>query len=228
MPHPPPPPRLTRPSQQQTARTSGARSPPQRNGVEALQTTVRIDVEQLDTLMNMVGELVIDRTRVSQLSRLLQGRFKEDEYVSALAETSTHIAKVVDELHESMMSVRMLPVGLLFSKFPRLVRDLSRDLDRQVTLAVEGEDTEIDRSVIEKIKDPLVHLIRNSVDHGIEPAEERAALASRRHRASSSPPLTSRARSSSRSRMTVAASTPSVSSRQPSRRARSAPKWPSA
>lgn len=143
--------------------------------VEALQTTVRIDVDQLDALMNMVGELVIDRTRVSQLSRLLQGRFKEDEYVGALAETSTHIAKVVDELHESMMSVRMLPVGLLFSKFPRLVRDLSRGLDRQVTLAVEGEDTEIDRSVIEKIKDPLVHLIRNSVDHGIEPAEERAA-----------------------------------------------------
>jgi two-component system, chemotaxis family, sensor kinase CheA len=125
--------------------------------------------------MNMVGELVIDRTRVSQLSRLLQGRFKEDEYVSALAETSMHIAKVVDELHESMMSVRMLPVGLLFSKFPRLVRDLSRDLDRKVTLAVEGEETEIDRSVIEKIKDPLVHLIRNSLDHGIEPAEERAA-----------------------------------------------------
>ena len=143
--------------------------------VEALQTTVRIDVEQLDALMNMVGELVIDRTRVSQLSRLLQGRFKEDEYVGALAETSTHIAKVVDELHESMLSVRMLPVGLLFSKFPRLVRDLSRGLDREVTLAVEGEDTEIDRSVIEKIKDPLVHLIRNSVDHGIEPAEERAA-----------------------------------------------------
>ncbi len=143
--------------------------------VEALQTTVRIDVEQLDALMNMVGELVIDRTRVSQLSRLLQGRFKEDEYVGALAETSTHIAKVVDELHESMMAVRMLPVGLLFSKFPRLVRDLARSLDRQVTLAVEGEDTEIDRSVIEKIKDPLVHLIRNSVDHGIEPAEDRVA-----------------------------------------------------
>ena len=143
--------------------------------VEALQTTVRIDVDQLDALMNMVGELVIDRTRVSQLSRLLQGRFKEDEYVGALAETSMHIAKVVDELHESMMAVRMLPVGLLFSKFPRLVRDLSRGLDRKVTLAVEGEETEIDRSVIEKIKDPLVHLIRNSVDHGIEPAADRVA-----------------------------------------------------
>lgn len=143
--------------------------------VDSLQTTVRIEVDQLDALMNLVGELVIDRTRVSQLSRLLQGRFKEDEYVDALAETSTHIARVVDELHESMMEVRMLPVGLLFSKFPRLVRDLSRSLDRKVTLELEGEETEIDRSVIEKIKDPLVHMIRNSVDHGIESAEERAA-----------------------------------------------------
>ncbi|MBT5772968.1 MAG: chemotaxis protein CheA [Dehalococcoidia bacterium] len=143
--------------------------------VDALQTTVRIEVDQLDSLMNMVGELVIDRTRVSQLSRLLQQRFKEDEYVSALAETSTHIARVVDELHESMMEVRMLPVGLLFSKFPRLVRDLSRSLGRKVTLELEGEETEIDRSVIEKIKDPLVHMIRNSVDHGIEAAEDRAA-----------------------------------------------------
>jgi len=144
--------------------------------VDALQTTVRIEVDQLDALMNMVGELVIDRTRVSQLSRLLQQRFKEDEYVAALAETSTHIARVVDELHESMMEVRMLPVGLLFSKFPRLVRDLSRNLGRKVTLELEGEETEIDRSVIEKIKDPLVHMIRNSVDHGIEAAEDRAAV----------------------------------------------------
>ena len=143
--------------------------------VDSLQTTVRIEVDQLDALMNMVGELVIDRTRVSQLSRLLQQRFKEDEYVDALAETSTHIARVVDELHESMMEVRMLPVGLLFSKFPRLVRDLSRSLGRKVTLELEGEETEIDRSVIEKIKDPLVHMIRNSVDHGIEAAEDRAA-----------------------------------------------------
>ncbi len=143
--------------------------------VDALQTTVRIEVDQLDALMNMVGELVIDRTRVSQLSRLLQQRFKEDEYVAALAETSTHIARVVDELHESMMEVRMLPVGLLFSKFPRLVRDLSRSLGRKVTLELEGEETEIDRSVIEKIKDPLVHMIRNSVDHGIEAAVDRAA-----------------------------------------------------
>ncbi len=138
-------------------------------------TTVRIDVEQIDALMNMVGELVIDRTRVAQLSRLMQQRFKDDEYVRSLAETSTHIAKVVDELHESMMQVRMLPVGMLFSKFPRLVRDLARTLDKDIRLEMEGEDTEIDRSVIEQIKDPLVHLIRNAVDHGVESKTERQA-----------------------------------------------------
>ncbi|MGE3857356.1 MAG: chemotaxis protein CheW [Dehalococcoidia bacterium] len=143
--------------------------------VEGLQTTVRIDVEQLDAMMNMVGELVIDRTRVSQLSKLLGGRFKDDEYVRSLGETATHIEKVVDELHENMMRVRMLPVGLLFSKFPRLVRDLARSMDKNIRLEIEGEDTEIDRSVIEKIKDPLVHLIRNAADHGIETAEERRA-----------------------------------------------------
>lgn len=140
-----------------------------------VQTTVRIDVDQIDALMNMVGELVIDRTRVSQLSRLMQQRFKDDEYVRSLAETSTHIAKVVDELHESMMQLRMLPVGMLFSKFPRLVRDLARGLDKEIKLEMEGEDTEIDRSVIEQIKDPLVHLIRNAVDHGVESRADRLA-----------------------------------------------------
>lgn len=139
------------------------------------QQSVRIDVERLDQLMNMVGELVIDRTRIAQISRTLLGRHKEDEQVRALAETSAHIVRVVDELHASMMQVRMLPVGLLFSKFPRLVRDLSRSTGKQVRLVVEGEGTEIDRSVIEKIKDPLVHLIRNSVDHGVEPLEVRRA-----------------------------------------------------
>ncbi|MFA7248625.1 MAG: chemotaxis protein CheA [Dehalococcoidia bacterium] len=143
--------------------------------VEGLQTTVRIDVEQLDSMMNMVGELVIDRTRVSQLSRLLGARFKDDEYVRSLGETATHIEKVVDELHENMMRVRMLPVGLLFSKFPRLVRDLARSMGKNIRLEIEGEDTEIDRSVIEKIKDPLVHLIRNAADHGVEPLEDRRA-----------------------------------------------------
>ena len=141
---------------------------------ETLQS-VRIDVEVLDRLMNMIGELVIDRTRIAQISRTLSSRYKEDEQVRALAETSTHFVRAIDALHEGMMQVRMLPVGLLFSKFPRLVRDLARSTGKEVRLVVDGEGTEIDRSVIEKIKDPLVHLIRNAVDHGVESAEERRA-----------------------------------------------------
>ncbi len=124
--------------------------------LEALQSTVRIDVEQLDALMNVGVELVIDRTRVSQLSRALHSRFKDDEQVRALVDTSQHIQKVVDELHERMMQVRMLPVGLLFSKFPRLVRDLARSIGKEVRLALEGEETELDRFVIEKIVPLLV------------------------------------------------------------------------
>ena len=143
--------------------------------IEALSQSVRVDVEVLDELMNLVGELVIDRTRVGQIARVLGSRHKEDEEVRALSETSAHIMKVVDELHESMMQVRMLPIGVLFSKFPRLVRDLARGAGKDVTLVVEGEETEIDRSVLDEIKDPLVHMIRNSLDHGIETPEERKA-----------------------------------------------------
>lgn len=142
--------------------------------VESLQNTVRVDVEQIDALMNMVGELVIDRTRISELTRILSAKYDDDD-VRSLAETTAHVEKIVDELHERMLQVRMLPVGMLFSKFPRLVRDLSRSLGRSVRLEMEGQETEIDRSVIERIKDPLVHLIRNACDHGIEPPEVRAA-----------------------------------------------------
>lgn len=142
--------------------------------IETLQT-VRIDVDRLDDLMNMVGELVIDRTRVSQISKALQSRYREDELTHALGDTSLHIVKVVDQLNESMMELRMLPIGLLFNKFPRLVRDLARSTGKSVDFIVEGQDTEIDRSVIEKIKDPLVHLLRNAVDHGIESPEARKA-----------------------------------------------------
>ncbi len=142
--------------------------------IEALQT-VRIDVERLDALMNLVGELVIDRTRISQISRELQSRYRGDETVKSLEQIAAHIGKMVGDLHDGMLQARMLPVGTLFGKFPRLVRDVARSTGKQVEFTSAGEDTEIDRSVIEKIKDPLIHLLRNAVDHGIEPPEERTA-----------------------------------------------------
>ncbi|MCH8234970.1 MAG: Hpt domain-containing protein, partial [Chloroflexi bacterium] len=137
--------------------------------------TVRIDVERLDNLANMIGELVIDRTRIGQIGRVLASRYKDDELIESLSETTGHLSKVVSELQEDIMQARMLPVGTVFRRFTRMVRDLALSLGKQVEFITDGEDTEIDRTVIERIYDPLVHLLRNAIDHGIESAEERRA-----------------------------------------------------
>ncbi|MFD1705678.1 chemotaxis protein CheW [Siminovitchia sediminis] len=136
--------------------------------------TIRVDVERLEHLMNLVGELVIDQTRISQVSGVLHNRYTDDDTVSDLDQVSDHIARVIGELQESVMKVRMLPIRQLFSRFPRMVRDLSQSLDKEMNLVIEGQETELDRTVIEKIGDPLIHLIRNAVDHGIETKEQRA------------------------------------------------------
>jgi two-component system chemotaxis sensor kinase CheA len=135
--------------------------------------TVRIDVDRLDNLANLIGELVIDRTRIGQIGRVLEGRYKDDELLDSLSETTSHLSKVVSELQEDIMKARMLPVGTVFRRFTRMVRDLALSLDKKVEFITEGEDTEIDRTVIERIYDPLVHLLRNSIDHGIETAADR-------------------------------------------------------
>ncbi|MFQ6030062.1 MAG: chemotaxis protein CheA, partial [Dehalococcoidia bacterium] len=137
--------------------------------------TVRIDVERLDHLMNTIGELVIDRTRILQISKLLESKYKEDDLIQSLGETSAHVVKVVDELQEDIMKARMLPIGTVFSGFPRLVRDLAQKINKKVEFTIEGQDTEIDRTVIERIRDPLVHLLRNAIDHGIQSPKERKA-----------------------------------------------------
>ncbi len=136
--------------------------------------TVRIDVERLDDLMNMIGELIIDRTRIVQISKALDSQYSGDELVEALNKTSDHIVRVVEDLRETTMQIRMLPIGTVFSSFPRMIRDLAQRVNKQVNFTMDGQDTEIDRTVIDRIKDPLVHLLRNALDHGIETPEERA------------------------------------------------------
>ncbi|MCH7842342.1 MAG: chemotaxis protein CheA [Chloroflexi bacterium] len=150
----------------------GRRNP--RSGVQQTQT-VRVDVERLDSLMTTIGELVIDRTRIAQIGRLLQARYKEDELIQSLGDTAAHVSKVVDDLQAEIMEVRLMPIGTVFNGFPRMVRDLSRRFGKKVEFLVDGQDTEIDRTVIERIRDPLVHLIRNSIDHGIETPDKRVA-----------------------------------------------------
>jgi two-component system, chemotaxis family, sensor kinase CheA len=138
-------------------------------------STVRIDVERLDSLMNLIGELVIDRTRLQQIGRSLAAKYKADELIDSLGKTSAHVVKVVNDLQEDFMKVRMLPIGNVFSSFPRMMRDLSKSLDKPLDFQVEGGETEIDRTVIEKVRDPLVHMLRNALDHGTESREDRAA-----------------------------------------------------
>ncbi len=140
--------------------------------------SVRIDVERLDGLMNLVGELVIDRTRLQQIREQLSAVLKDanlTELTENFEETTSHLARVTDELQEQIMRSRMLPVRSVLTRLPRLVRDVAAKCGKKVDLVTAGEETELDRSVIEEISDPLVHILRNAVDHGIETPEERRA-----------------------------------------------------
>jgi len=130
-------------------------------------STIRVDVHLLDQLMNLVGELVLARNHILQYSSVLED--------SGLANTSQRLSLVTTDLQEKVMQTRMQPVGSVWSKFPRVVRDLAHGCGKEVHIVMEGKETELDKTLIEAIKDPLTHLVRNSVDHGIEMPEERMA-----------------------------------------------------
>ncbi len=135
--------------------------------------TVRVDVKTLDSLMNMVEELVIDRSRISQINRVLESKYAGDQLVRDLGQTSNHVIKVINELQQDIMQVRMVPIGTLFNSFPWLVRDLAQKEGKKVEFTMDGLETELDRNIIEQIRDPLIHLLRNAVDHGVETPEQR-------------------------------------------------------
>ena len=132
-------------------------------------------VDRLDTLMNLVAELVIDRTRMNRIGSDLSLKYGHDELCQGLNETGVHIGRVVTELQEHIMKVRLLPVEQVFNRFPRMVRDLAHKAGKEIDLVLEGQETELDRSILEDIVDPLTHLLRNAVDHGVETPEERKA-----------------------------------------------------
>lgn len=129
--------------------------------------SVRVDLERLDKFMNMVSELVIHRTRLEQIST----NYKSTE----LNETLEQVARTTSDLQDLVMKIRMLPLETVFNRFPRMVRDLSVELDKDIEFTVKGQDTELDRTVIDEIGEPLIHLIRNAADHGIESREKRIA-----------------------------------------------------
>ena len=155
----------------ESAQTQAAtREAPAASAEVAATGSIRVSVEKIDELMNTVGELVITQAMLSQLSRALEGPAAE-QFRSGLAQLERNMR----ELQESVMRVRMLPISFVFSRFPRMVRDLAQRLGKQIALKLTGEHTELDKTVLEKIGDPLVHLVRNSMDHGIETPEVRAA-----------------------------------------------------
>ncbi|MFC3799372.1 chemotaxis protein CheW [Cohnella sp. GCM10012308] len=151
--------------------TSAPATPPSAAAKPKAQT-IRVSVERLDDLMNLVGELVIDQTRIQQVARTQRRRFQDDS-VGELGHIADHLSRIIGDLQESVMKARMLPIEQLMGRFPRMIRDLSRDLGKELELVMEGQDTELDRTLIEEIADPLIHLIRNAVDHGLELPEVR-------------------------------------------------------
>ena len=129
--------------------------------------SVRVDIEKLDSLLNLVGELVINKVRLEQIG--ITHRLTE------LTETLEQMDRVTTDLQSVVMKVRMVPVGQVFNRFPRMVRDLAKELNKEINLTIEGEETELDRTVIDEIGDPLMHLLRNSLDHGVEHPDDREA-----------------------------------------------------
>jgi two-component system chemotaxis sensor kinase CheA len=136
-------------------------------------STIRVDHEKLDHLMNLIGELIINRNRFALISKELEEGKDATQVVQHLTESTDAMARISNDLQDTIMQVRMVPVRTVFSRFPRLVRDLSRKSGKEIELITEGEETELDKSVVESIGDPLVHLIRNAVDHGLESPEQR-------------------------------------------------------
>jgi two-component system chemotaxis sensor kinase CheA len=159
----------------QPQRENGKSPKPAAKAEIAAEKTIRISVERLDALMNLVGELVTNRNRLQQVEDELKAQYGKEEVVGELNETSMHMGRVVDQLQEEVMRARMLPISNLFDKFPRIVRDVARIAGKEVDLVIEGGATELDRSLHEAIGDPLIHLLRNAVDHGVEKPEDREA-----------------------------------------------------
>ncbi|MBX2821906.1 MAG: chemotaxis protein CheW, partial [Rhodothermaceae bacterium] len=153
-----------------------ASKPTSKRSQDRSPETIRVEVERLDSLMNLVGELVLNRNRLVQIiddvSHVLQ---EHDDLYKTMLDTSSQLDFITTELQTGVMHTRMVQVGRIFNKFPRVVRDLAKDANKMINLVIEGAETELDKSLTEEIGDPLVHLIRNSVDHGVEPPDVRTS-----------------------------------------------------
>jgi len=140
-----------------------------------VEQTIRVDVKRLDHLMNLIGELVLAKNRLIKINDDVEERYEGEEFLEELNQVVSIVSLVTTDLQIAVMKTRMLPIGKVFNKFPRMIRDLTRELNKKMELKISGEETELDKSIVEEVGDPLVHIIRNSCDHGIEIPEVRVA-----------------------------------------------------
>lgn len=162
------------PKTQQTQEpTQPKQAPPDKSKQDLDKQTIRVDVKKLDDLMDLAGELVLAKNRLVRLANIVSETNENDEIADSLSNISSQITLVTTDLQMAIMKTRMVEIGKVFNKFPRVVRDICRDLNKEVNLVIEGAETELDKSIVEEISEPFVHLIRNAIDHGIEPPNER-------------------------------------------------------
>lgn len=145
------------------------------NSAQRGERTIRVDVERLETLLNLVGELVLQKNRVLAIGRRMEAQRANGELTEELDQAGSDLDRVTSDLQMGVMKTRMQPLSKLFNRYPRMVRDLARATNKQLKLEISGGETEVDKSVLEGLGDPLVHILRNSGDHGVEPTDEREA-----------------------------------------------------
>lgn len=168
-PKPAPKPATPPPAVKKVPVAGGANSP------AAMEQTIRVEVKRLDQLMNLSGELVLSKNRLLTIYDELQERYDGEQFLDKLNQVANSLSIITTDIQLAVMKTRMQPVSKVFSKFPRIVRDLSRELGKQIELEISGEETELDKSIIEEIGDPIMHMIRNSCDHGVEDPAARVA-----------------------------------------------------
>lgn len=161
----PTPPSAPKPAPKAEAKPAAAATQAEASVVEQ---TIRVDVNRLDHLMNLIGELVLSKNRLLKIYDDVEERYEGEQFLEELNQVVSSISMVTTDLQTAVMKTRMLAIGRVFNKFPRMIRDLARELNKKIDLQISGEETELDKSIVEVIGDPLVHIIRNSADHGIE------------------------------------------------------------
>jgi len=162
-------------AQAQAPKDDAKAAAPAKRAPAAVEQTIRVDVKRLDHLMNLIGELVLAKNRLIKINDDVEERYEGEEFLEELNQVVSIVSLVTTDLQIAVMKTRMLPIGKVFNKFPRMIRDLTRELNKKIELEIDGEETELDKSIVEEIGDPLVHIIRNSCDHGIETPDVRLA-----------------------------------------------------